>query len=174
MRGHIVKRSENSYSIVLNLGRELDTGKRRQQWVTVKGSKRDAEKRLSELLHQLDTGTFVKLGKLTVADYLEQWLRDTAYPNLTPRTYEGYEFMVRKYIKPTLGMILLTELKPQHLQHLYSEKLSSGKGYRTAQYIHNTLNKALSVAVKMGILVRNPCDGVVSPTVLRHEIHTMI
>ena len=81
--------------------------------------------------------------------------------------------MVRKHIKLTPGMILLTELKPQHLQHLYSEKLSSGKGQRTAQYIHNTLNKALSVAVKMGILARNPCDGVESPKVPRHEMQTM-
>ena len=66
MRGSIVKRSENSYTVILNLGKDPATGKRKQQWVSVKGNKRNAEKHLSELLHRLDTGTFVKPSKLTV------------------------------------------------------------------------------------------------------------
>jgi hypothetical protein len=36
------------------------TGKRKQQWISVKGTKKDADKRLAELLHQLDTGMFMK------------------------------------------------------------------------------------------------------------------
>ena len=83
MRGHIVKRYEDSYNIVLNLGTDPATGKRKQQWITVKGTKKEAEKKLAELLHQLDTGTFMKPGKLTLADYLEIWLRDYAWPNLS-------------------------------------------------------------------------------------------
>jgi len=52
MRGHIVKRYKNSYTIVLTLGRDPSTGKQKQQWVSVKGTKKDAEKRLSDLHHQ--------------------------------------------------------------------------------------------------------------------------
>ena len=76
MRGHIVKRGKDSYSIVLNLGQDPVTGKRKQQWISVKGTKKEAEKRRTELLHQLDTGTFVKPGKVTIAEYLQQWLTD--------------------------------------------------------------------------------------------------
>lgn len=172
MRGSIIKRSENSYTIVLNLGKDPATGKRRQQWVTVKGNKRDAEKRLSELLHQLDTNTFVKPGRMTVAEYLEQWLWDTALPNMSPRTYEGYEYAVKKHILPALGQIHLTQLKPQHLQRLYSEKQLANKN-RTCEYIHFTLRKSLQDAVKMGILVRNPTEAVERPKVSRREMHTM-
>jgi len=60
MRGHIRKRGKDSYTIVVNLGTDRETGRRRQQWVTVRGTKKDAERRLSELLNQLDSGTFVK------------------------------------------------------------------------------------------------------------------
>ena len=70
MRGHIVKRYKNSYTIVLNLGVDPANGKRKQQWISVKGTKKDAEKRLAELLHQLDNGTFMKPGRTTLADYL--------------------------------------------------------------------------------------------------------
>jgi integrase len=171
MRGSIINRYPGSYSVVINF-KDPATGKRRQRWITVRGSRENAKKRLHEALHEIDTGTFVTPQKTTLKDYLESWLRDTALPNMTPRTYEGYEFIVRKYIIPNLGAIPLTELKAQHIQHLCSEKQGAGLN-RTAQYIFNTLNKSLIVAVKMGVLVRNPCDGVESPKVPRHEMQTM-
>ena len=40
MRGHITKRGKDSYTIVLNLGRDPTTGKRKQQWVSAKGTKK--------------------------------------------------------------------------------------------------------------------------------------
>ena len=158
MRGHIVKRYKNSYTIVLNMGADPATGKRKQQWVTVKGTKKEAEKRLAELLHQLDTGTFVKPGKTTVADYLNKWLKDYCWANLAPRTAEGYESIVRCHLIPSLGQITLTQLKPEHLQHTYSEKLATGFSHRTVRYIHVTLHKALQDAVMLGIIARNVAD----------------
>lgn len=173
MRGSIIKRSENSYTIVLSLGKDPATGKKRQQWVSVKGNKKAAEKRLAELLHQLDTGTFVRPGKATVADYLNQWLQDSVYPNASPRTAEGYEYMVRKYIIPSLGQMALTELRPHHLQRLYSKITADGKSSRTGQYAHSTLHKSLEDAVKLGLIVRNPADAVQSPKVARRDMHIM-
>ena len=67
MRGHLVKRYKNSWTIVLSLGRDEATGKKQQQWVSVKGTKRDAEKRLDELLHDLNIGAYVQPTKLTLA-----------------------------------------------------------------------------------------------------------
>ncbi len=88
MRGHIKKRGKNSYSIAISLGKDATTGKYKYQWTTVKGTKKETEKRLSELLHQLDNGTFIKPGKTTLTEYLEKWLKDYAKPNLSPRGFE--------------------------------------------------------------------------------------
>ena len=63
MRGHIVKRGKNSYSIAVSIGKDATTGKYKYQWVSVKGTKKEVEKRLSELLRQLDTGTFLQSSK---------------------------------------------------------------------------------------------------------------
>jgi len=46
MRGHIIKRYKNSYTIVLNLGVDPITGRRKQQWLSVKGTKKEAEKQV--------------------------------------------------------------------------------------------------------------------------------
>ena len=155
MRGHIVKRYKNSYTIVLNLGTDPATGKRKQQWISVKGTKKSAEKRLAELLHQLDNGIFTKPGKTTLAAYLERWLKDCCWSNLAPRTAEGYEHIVRRHLIPSLGQIHLTQLKPEHLQHVYSEKLAIGLSHRTVRYIHVTLHKALRDAVRLGVCLSN-------------------
>ena len=98
MRGHIVKRGKNSYSIKISVGKDANSGKYKYQWTTVKGTKKEAEKRLSELLNQLDTGTFMKPGKTTLAEYLERWLKDYAWPNLAPRTAEGYESIIHRHL----------------------------------------------------------------------------
>ncbi|MFA5368051.1 MAG: tyrosine-type recombinase/integrase [Dehalococcoidia bacterium] len=171
MRGHIVKRYENSYSIILNLGHDPVTGKRKQQWVSVKGTKKEAEKRLAELLHQLDTGTFVKPGKTTLAEYLKRWLKDYAWSNLAPRTAEGYEHIVCHYIIPSLGRMTLTQLKPEHLQRYYSEKLSCGLSAQTVRHHHTVMHKALQTAVGWGELARNVANAVNLPKLQRQEMH---
>ena len=179
MRGHIVKRYKDSYTIVLNLGNDPATGKYKQQWVSVKGTKKDAEKKLAELLHQFDTGTFIKPGKTTLAEFLERWLKDYACPNLAPRTAEGYEHIIHRHLIPSLGNIAMTQLKPEHIQRYYSEKLAKGrcdgKGSLSAQSVrhhHMVLHKALDCAVQWGLLTRNSADAVTAPHAQRPEMQT--
>ena len=162
MRGYITKRSKNSYSIKISLGKD-DTGKYKSQWVTVKGTKRDAEKRLAELLCELDNGTFIKSAKITVAKYLERWLLDYCKSNLSPRGYERYESIVWVHLVPNIGNITLTQLKPEHLQRLYTDKLNEGKSPLTVKYIHTVIHKALQTALKWGLLNRNAANGVDIP-----------
>ena len=180
MRGHIVKRGKNSYSIAVSLGKDATTGKYKYQWTTVRGIKKDAEKRLSELLSQIDNGTYVKPGKTTFKEYLEQWLDDYVRPNLAPKTYEGRAQQVRCQIVPNLGRIALTALKPEHLQRFYSEKLSGGRSdgngglsARTVRDLHGILHAALGTAVKRGLLSRNVADAVDPPRFHRPEMHTL-
>ena len=180
MRGHIRKRSKNSWTIVLSLGRDPQTGKKKYQWQSVKGTKKQAEKVLADVLHRLDTGDFVKPTRRTVGDFLRQWLRDYAWPNLAPRTSESYEHIVNQHLIPSLGSLPLSQLTPQHLQQYYGEKLASGRldgkaelSARTVRSHHTALHNALQSAVKWGLLSRNPADGVDPPRFSPHEIQTL-
>ena len=110
MRGHLTKRSPNSWTMVLELGRDPVTRKRRQRWETVKGTKRDAERRLAELIHQTDKGMRPDTGKATVEEYLNTWLRDVVTPRREPRTTEGYGIIINCHIAPAIGAIQLTKL----------------------------------------------------------------
>ena len=86
MRGHITKRGKNSWSIVIYLGRDPQTGKKQYKWHSVKGTKKQAEKELASLINRLETGNYIKPNKMTVGIFLEQWLRDSLQriPRLGP------------------------------------------------------------------------------------------
>jgi len=172
MRGHITQRSKGTYSLKISIGKDPATGKYKSQWFTVKGSKRDAEKRLSELLHQIDTGAYMKPGKTTVADYLQRWLRDYAKPNLSPRGYERYESIARVHLVPAIGSIQLTQLRPNHLQKHYSTMIEAGLSPRSVRYHHIVLHKALATALKWGLISHNVADGVDVPRSRHPDMQT--
>ena len=46
MRGHIKQRSQGSWSIIIELGKD-ETGKRKQKWITFHGSHAEAKKKLT-------------------------------------------------------------------------------------------------------------------------------
>lgn len=172
MRGSIIKRG-NSYRIKVSLGKDALTGKYQAHYETVRGSKKEADKRLRELLYQLDNGTFVKPGKSSVYEYLKAWLNDYVKPNLAPRTHELYSYICDKHLMPTLGNVVIVDLKPQHLQRLYAKKQESGLSARTVQLIHVTIHKALKCAVKTGLLNRNVAEAVDVPKIQKHKMKVM-
>ena len=57
MRGSLKQRSKGSWSIILDLGDELDaataTQKRKQKWHTFRGTRKQAEDKLADLLKDL-------------------------------------------------------------------------------------------------------------------------
>jgi integrase len=173
MRGHITRRAKDSYTIVLNLGTDPETGKRRQQWVTVKGTKKDAERRLSELLNQLDTGTFVKPRKIAVEEYLQQWLADYAELHCSPKTIESYRQVINSHLVPELGNIKLVELEARHLQTMFAKKRESGLSTRTVRYLYSLMSQVLRYAVRQGVLNRNVAQNTEPPKMEHRELDTI-
>ncbi|MBA7503431.1 Tyrosine recombinase XerC [subsurface metagenome] len=180
MRGHIKQRSKGSWSIIIDVGRDPQTGKRRQQWQTVKGTKGDAQRELRETLHSLERGAYVKPQKVSLGEYLKQWVESYAAIHTSPRTTEGYRAIVHRYIVPALGGIPLCQLQPQHLENYYSGALSHGRldgkgglSGRTVLHQHRVLSEALSHAVKQGVVVRNVAEAVVPPRPGRIEMSTL-
>ena len=180
MKGHIRQRSKGSWTIWVDLGRDPETGKRRQQTMTVRGTKRDAERESRAILTRLETGAYIKPTRLTVGGYLEQWLQGYVSSNTGPRTRERYIEIAHAHLVPALGSILLTALRPQHIQDYYAKALESGrrdgKGGLSAQTVHHhhrVLYEALKHAVKHGILIRNVAEAVDPPRPEHKEMATL-
>jgi len=165
------KRARGSWTAWIELGADPETGKRRRQTFTVKGTKREAEEALTRALSALDAGTYVQPGKLTVGEYLDTWLQDSARPNVAAKTFQTYADFVRIHLKPGLGAHRLTALQPLHVQQFLGEKLARGRADgtgglapRTVLHHFRVLSEALRHAVRLGLLAANPCDRVNPPS----------
>src|SRR5262245_50389749 len=164
MTGHIRRAGKNSWSVILYLGREAQ-GRPRYKWHTVRGTKKDAERELARLLNAFNTGDYVAPSKMTVAEYLERWLRDHAEHKVAGRTFQRYGEIVRKHLIPALGRYQLSKLQPLHIQECYTEGLKSGRrdgegglSPTTVLQHHRVLREALKHAVRWQLLSRNPAD----------------
>jgi len=180
MRGHIYQRAKGSWTIVYDLPTDTITGKRRQKSQTVKGTKRDAERALREILLSLEQGEYIKPNKLTLGEWLDQWCESFVVMNTTLRTYVSYRSIIDRHLKPGLGSIALSRLEPQQIQTYYADKLAKGRvdgkgslSNRSVLYHHRILSKALDQAVKMGLVVRNVAKLITPPRVARAKINVL-
>jgi len=170
MRGHIKKRGKNSWSIVIDRGRDSE-GKRRQTWITVQGKKGEAEDRLSEELAKLQAGTFVEPSNQTLEIYLESWLKHLDTQGKALRTLVDYRHSCRRHLIPKLGHIPLQKLTTQTVEDYYADRLEKGclqheggLSRRTVVGHHKVLRQALGRAVRLRLISRNPCDDATPPS----------
>jgi len=162
MRGHIRKKGERSWQITLDTGTGPD-GKRRRYFETVRGHKSDAQKKLNELLVNLEKGIYTPPGRLTMEEHLHNWLEGYVKTNCSQRTLDGYQSIIETHLIPALGHIQLKHLHTQAIQSYYGkacERLSA----RTVAKHHRLLSQALKYAVRQGYLGRNPCELVDAPS----------
>jgi integrase len=173
MAGQIIKRGEQRYLIRIFLGRHPTTGKRRYRNETVQGSKKKAEARLTQLLRERDTGTLIEPTRVTVDHYLDDWLQSAARPRLRQSTYDGYELILKLYVRPELGDRPLASIQPLDIQGLYAGMIERGLSPRTVRHAHAVLRSALNQAVKWRLLHNNAAMFVDLPRQQKKEMHAL-
>lgn len=180
MTGRLVEEIKGKkYTIIIEAGRDPQTGKRKRIYRTVTGRKPDAEREMARIIRELEQGTYIEPSRTTVAEYLRYWLE--AYGgNLAPSTFASYNRIVNTHLIPGLGGIELLKLQPLQIQTYYSRKLKGGRADgkgglspRSVQYHHTVLREALQHAVKWQMLHRNPADATEPPRPQKAEIHPL-
>jgi hypothetical protein len=125
MTGNITRRGKSSWRLKFEAAeRDPVTGKRRTRFVTVRGTKKDAQRELIRLLGEVENGTAVDPSKVTLAEYLRGWL-DTD-PDLSPKTLERYRQLAEQQIIPHLGSAPLQKLRPVQVHDWHSTLLNGG------------------------------------------------
>ncbi len=169
MKGHIRKRGKSSWSIVVELEPGPD-GKRRQKWETVHGLKKKAEDRLAEILHSMNVGTYVEPAKLTVKQYLSDWLNEVAKNRVAGKTWERYKAIIDHHLIPSFGELPLQKLTPSKIQSAWAQELIKGRigkegglSPQTVLHHHRLLHLAMDKALKLQLIARNPTDAVDPP-----------
>lgn len=169
--GAITKRGDRRWMIRLELGRDPGTGNRRRHHETVRGTKRDAQRRLSELQQQLTVGVGIPPDRITVAEYLRSWLNDHVAPRVTARTTADYGQTVAIFSE-LIGNVRLRDLRPDHIASALATYQARGRAGRTVQKHFVVLKGALGQAVQLGLINRNPADAISRPRADHREMQT--
>jgi integrase len=85
-------------------------------------------------------------------------------------TFVSYQNQIRLYLVPKLGRIELAKLTPQQVRACFNEMMESGLSPRTVQYNRAILRRALSQAVRDGMVPRNVVALTDAPKVPHYEI----
>ena len=154
-RGQIIKRGD-SWTVRIFLGRDT-TGKRRYVNKTINGTKKDAQKYLTGKLREQDLGVFIEPASLSLNEYLDKWITESATQKLRPQTLKNYEIMLA-HAKNALGSRKLSDIKALDIQSFYNALSAKGLSPRTVRYVHTVLSSAFKQAIKWNILAFNPCS----------------
>ena len=170
MQGHIRKRGKGSWTVVVDLGRDPASGKRRQLWRSVAGTKRSrspsrAAPTPEEHRHRCPTGTHHRRRiPAAVADSLRT-------PEYSPDNVPRYEQLIRVHLIPTLGNLPLAKLRPLHIQDAYQRILSTGlSDLGPFSSVTGYCGRPFSTLFSGRTFTRNPADAVEAPQPGRYEV----
>lgn len=176
--GHIRKReykNGHSWQIIVEADIDPVTGKRKRVYKTIKGTKKQAEKVMVQMLSEMNQGIFIHESPKTVEQFLTEWLETYIRPTKSPTTTKRYVEQVEKYIIPSLGKKKLQDLKSMDIQKFYnalaeksplSDKPLSPKSIKN---IHMNLLASLGQAVKMDLIKKNPAELVELPKTKKYQ-----
>ncbi len=111
MNGSIRQRSSGTWELTLDVGRDL-SGKRRRKYVTVRGSKRYAQRRPRELLSTLDQGMGLPMGWVTPREWLDRWMAEVVTPRRRQGTKERYAEVIERHIVQRGGSVYFGGFSP--------------------------------------------------------------
>jgi Phage integrase, N-terminal SAM-like domain len=112
----------------------------------------EAQEWLRKIRGQVSDGMSYASSQLTLSEHLDGWLT-TKKVTRRYATWLHYNWLVRRYICPTIGNIKLKDLQANHIQSLYSQLLKSGTGIYSIRKIHFVLHYALNQAVKQEVIL---------------------
>lgn len=165
MRGHITKKGAKYY-VVIDLGPDPETGKRRQKWHSGFRNKKEAERGLATILGRLEQGSYIEPTRATVAEYLREWL---AGVRVAPGTLADYRMHVEKRLIPEFGNQRVQSLTPLAIDALLRKlereggRRKQGLSPRSVRLVYVVGHKAFADGVRKGILASNPFDRVDPP-----------
>ena len=88
-------------------------------------------------------------------------------------TLESYQYSIKHVVKYfEARKIKLCDLKPEHIQRYYTEKMKEGLSANTIIKHHSNIHKALSTALKHNIIPFNPADRVDLPRKTHYQAST--
>lgn len=170
MTGSVQKKG-GSYYIVFRVFNS-ETGKRRQKWIPAGKTKREAERKLTEVMGEVHSGAYRDIKKITFKRFAEEWLNSYAKTKTKPSTLKSYQNIIDTHLTPVFGDFLLTDITTAMLQRYVAKRLERVKA-KTAINELVPFKMMFKHAVRWGYLKLNPAEHVERPRVEKEEMEIL-
>lgn len=162
-----IRRVGNKYKGSVTMGHD-SSGRQVRRYFTA-NSHAEAQERLTQLLAERRSGASVTAHKLTVRQYLVQWL-DYKRHHVRPKTFVEYEQLASGELSTRLGRHQLTRLQPLDIERMVAAMLNEGHSTRKTHTTLKVLKVALRQAVDWNLIRSSPAQRVRSPRQERQEL----
>jgi integrase len=152
-----------SWSYTIDLGRDPQTGKRRQKTKRGYATKGEAQSAAALLTTQLQTGEYIEPNKTRFEDFFKDFIDNHYKTKVAPSTSLRAEVVLRNHIGPELGHYQLQDLKTVQLDKFYSKKLKEGLAHSYIRMMHDLINMVLDKAVMWELVPKNVAKNAEPP-----------
>ena len=175
MQGHVAHKGNRWYAVIYD-GTDPQTGKERRRWHAAGTDRAAAERLANELATAAARHRADQRRGLTLQGFTDRWWLPAKQRQLRATTIDGYRRNLRLHILPTLGHVVLRDLRPDDAEHLYTRLLhggrhdrSGGLAAKTVHEIHLLLRNIGDDAVRRGMLSSNPIRLAAGPRFRRDD-----
>jgi integrase len=168
-RGHIVKPSgtRRTWSIIYRDPSGV------QQWEGRFKTRSAGQRRLNEVLGEIDKGTYARPSSVTFEKFAEDWL--TARRQIRGSTESGYGSIISRQLVPRLGPVAVSALRFDHIDAAVSGMIEDELSPKT---IHNAVTLLRTIlagrrgpsAIRRGLAFHDPTLGLELPPLESRQI----
>lgn len=112
-------------------GTDPQTGKQRRGWHAAGTDRAEAEQLAYRLATEAARRRADQRTGLTLASFVARWWLPAKQRQLRASTLDGYRRNLRLHILPTLGHVVLRDLRVEDAEHLYAALLDHGRHDQT-------------------------------------------
>jgi integrase len=173
VKGNLTRRGQRSWRLKFDAGSDPTTGRRITKYVTLHGTRRQAQEEGAKIVAAAVSGQHVDPSRETVGAFIEHWLTDWANNNVSNKTWTRYAQLLRKHLGARLGSIPIQKLRAADLQAIYAAMAEEGLADQTRLHLHRVVHRMLGHAEQWGVVVRNVAEMIDAPRVRAHEIEVL-
>jgi integrase len=170
MRGHVRRRGK-SWSFVIDVGHDRETGKRRQRWSSGHPTRKAAEEAMRRALGRLDTGQEPIPEKITLHEHVETWLAHLeSQGKPRPSSRRRYADLLHGYVVPLIGSVQLAKLRPAEVQTCLDAMTAAGLAPATVSKARAAISSCLQWALRMQLVNVNVARPTSTPPVSKPDL----
>jgi integrase len=156
--GSISRRADGRWQ-----GAYYHEGKRKYVYGKVNGTRNELLQKLKLAIEKAKRSDVVAPDKITVGEYMPEWLEDVKKIGYAPNSYRGRSCAIKNHIIPSLGNIAVQKLTNRHVQKWIAELAAKKLSGTTINMYYEILHTAMEDAINLNIISANPCRHIKLP-----------